>query len=115
MIPRLCGLLLICAVLTPLWADGPADPEWRIDHWTVAAGGAVSLGGEADEWQLAGTFGQWSASSPRELAADGWRLTGGFWGFAVGPLRDLLFRDRFQQALQTAGFGDETARSNGGH
>lgn len=107
MIWRIACLLLCCAVCSSAWANEATEPAWRIDHWVIASGGVVALSSEEGDWQLSGTIGQWGASEPRALSADGWRLTGGFWGFAVGPLLDLLFQDRFQQVLQSALREDE--------
>lgn len=67
--------------------------EFSIDWYTIDGGGTVDMSG--DDWELAGTFGQWDAHvEPSE--GDDWHLQGGFWPWEEGELIDLLFSDRFE-------------------
>ena len=53
-------------------------------------------------WTLSGTIGQWEATPAHALAADQWRLTGGFWAFDLEGLVEFLFRDRFETVQVTS-------------
>jgi hypothetical protein len=76
-------------------AASPASADYQITQWTIAGGGSTEASGGG--WQLAGTIGQWEATEARALSGGGWRLTGGFWGFSLQELADLIFSDRFAE------------------
>ena len=92
-----CALLLAAA--GSLVAAESCGGDFCIDRFTIAAGGEILAddGQSPPQWQLSGTIGQWEATSARELSGADWRLTGGFWGFNLQELSDLLFRDRFEE------------------
>lgn len=92
------GLLLGAVVLS---ATGPlpaerCETQFCINWHSIAAGGVIEAESADQQWQLSGTIGQWEATEASALSGGPWRLTGGFWGFSLEELADLLFRDRFE-------------------
>ncbi len=68
--------------------------EFSIDWYTIDAGGTLEMSG--DDWELAGTLGQWDAhAEPSE--GNGWQVQGGFWPWGESELLDVMFSDRFEQ------------------
>ena len=72
--------------------------DYCITAWVVASGGEIESAAADGSWSLSGTIGQWEATSARELRANAWRLTGGFWALSLDEMADLLFRDRFERS-----------------
>ena len=74
------SLLLLCLLaLLLLTTVSAAAAGNTISWWTVDGGGGMSSA--AGKYSLSGTIGQVDAGS---LSGSGYRLQGGFWGFASG-------------------------------
>ncbi|QOC21328.1 hypothetical protein IC757_09695 [Wenzhouxiangella sp. AB-CW3] len=102
-LPLAPALLLAAAFLMPAVASAgnnsvscDASEQFCISSWTIAGGGTLESESSNGQWQLSGTIGQWEATEARALSGGAWRLTGGFWGYTLEELAEILFQDRFE-------------------
>ncbi len=72
-------LLVLGFLLLPAIALAQEGGDYRITSWSLESGGRS----DGADYVLAGSVGQVEAGAP--LTGGSYRLTGGFWGGAVGP------------------------------